>query len=233
MRSCSALELGDLQAMGFDLALTGFATTNSPRCSRTATPGLTDPDDVPGAAGRAGQRPRATSGCSAGIAWSAATAPIAATVAQGAERRRAASDGHRPALRRGLRPGLARRGRRQQATGRKLGKVRTTTGPTGARPGRCFPGDVAYVWHGALHASEVIAEPGGVRLRASARRSSGTRTGSCSAAATITGSTSRAGTRCAGQTATGPATASRPRSGRSRHARIATPATARRSRSSA
>ncbi len=27
--------------------------------------------------------------------------------------------------------------------------------PTGARPGTLFPGDVAYVWHGALHAATV------------------------------------------------------------------------------
>ena len=29
------------------------------------------------------------------------------------------------------------------------------TGPTGVRPGRCSPGEVAYVWHGALHAAKV------------------------------------------------------------------------------
>ena len=28
-------------------------------------------------------------------------------------------------------------------------------GPTGVRPGRCSPGEVAYVWHGALHAAKV------------------------------------------------------------------------------
>ena len=31
----------------------------------------------------------------------------------------------------------------------------TTSEPTGRRPGRCFPGNIAYVWHGALHATTV------------------------------------------------------------------------------
>ncbi len=57
-----------------------------------------------------------------------------------------------------------------------------------------FPGDVAYVWHGALHAA-TVAESLVAAASPSARRSSGPRSGWCSAAATITGSTNPAGTR--------------------------------------
>ena len=96
-----------------------------------------------------------------------------------------------------------------------------------------FPGEVAYVWHGALHATTVAESLDGLRLRDPSRRSSGRRSGWCSPAATITGSTSPAGTRCARRArATGPATASNRRSGRSRAAtRMPRRCTAPRSRS--
>ena len=41
------LELGELQAEGFDLALTGFDLGEFGALFATGTPGLTDPDDVP------------------------------------------------------------------------------------------------------------------------------------------------------------------------------------------
>jgi P27 family predicted phage terminase small subunit len=106
------------------------------------------------------------------------------------------------------------------ATGRGLGDEAHRQGAE-RRPGRlarglgAVPGDVAYVWHGALHATRWRrASP---RASTSARRSSGPRSGWCSAAATTTGSTSPAGTRC-GRGHQGPlerATASSRRSGRS------------------
>ena len=73
----------------------------------------------------------------------------------------------------------------------------TTTGPTGARPGRCFPAMSPTSGTVALHRGRRGGEPGRRRLRLSGRRSSGPRSGWSSAAATTTGSTSRAGTRCA------------------------------------
>ena len=58
-----------------------------------------------------------------------------------------------------------------------------------------FPGEVAYVWHGALHASTVadslLARDFEIRSQ-----SSGQRNGTCSGGGTTTGSTSPAGTRC-------------------------------------
>ena len=40
-----------------------------------------------------------------------------------------------------------------------------------------FPGDVAYVWHGALHATTVAESLAGVAASRSAPRSSGRRSG--------------------------------------------------------
>ena len=113
-------------------------------------------------------------------------------------------------------PAWRNRGRRSAPPAR-TGKVANDDRADWREAWALFPGEVAYVWHGALHARDGGREPGGLRLRASAPRSSGPRTASCSAAATTTGSTSPAGTRCA--RAAGPlaaATASRRRSGRSR-----------------
>src|SRR6056297_702274 len=76
-----------------------------------------------------------------------------------------------------------------------------------------FPGAVAYVWHGALHAGTVRAAWSPQASR-SAARSFGPRSGWCSAAGTTTGSTSPAGTP-SGAVGTGPATAPSRRSGRS------------------
>ncbi|KKK69424.1 hypothetical protein LCGC14_2934160, partial [marine sediment metagenome] len=95
-----AAELVDLEALGFDLDLTGFGVDEIEAlvASQAANEGLTDPDDVPppGATG--------ASGCS----WR----PVGAGASSGAVRRRhggdrcgagagrgqAAPDGHRPAL---------------------------------------------------------------------------------------------------------------------------------------
>ncbi|PZX36289.1 ParB-like nuclease family protein [Roseinatronobacter thiooxidans] len=97
-----------------------------------------------------------------------------------------------------------------------------------------FPSDVAYVWHGALHAA-TVADIWWPRASRSGHRSSGPRTGWCSAVAIITGSTNPAGMPCAPRArAIGRATASRPRCGRSPIAiRTRTPCTARRNLSNA
>ena len=42
-----ALELGELQGLGFDLALTGFSEDELAGLLSVGTAGLTDPDDVP------------------------------------------------------------------------------------------------------------------------------------------------------------------------------------------
>ena len=108
--------------------------------------------------------------------------------------------------RRQARPGAAGQGRerRPRRLARGLGAVSRATSPMSGTA-RCMPATVAE----SLEA---------LRLRDPRADHLGQGPAWCSAAATITGSTSRAGTRCAGRRATGPATASRPRSGRSRAA---------------
>src|SRR5690606_27716977 len=46
-RDLLALELGELDALGFDLALTGFGEEELAGLLNLGNPGLTDPDDVP------------------------------------------------------------------------------------------------------------------------------------------------------------------------------------------
>jgi len=41
-----------------------------------------------------------------------------------------------------------------------------TTAPTGAKPGRSYPGDVVYVWHAALRGGEGRGQPAGLCFRA-------------------------------------------------------------------
>ena len=98
-----------------------------------------------------------------------------------------------------------------------------------------FPGAVAYVWHGALHAGTVAESLAASGLRHPGADHLGEGAAGALAAATTTGSTSPAGTPSGGRRrAPGRATASRRRSGRSRPAtRTPRPCTARRSRSSA
>ena len=129
------IELGELQADGFDLALTGFdldeiaaflaePTSRAHRSRRRpARP------EVP--VSRVGRR----------LAARPPPPGLRRQHRRGhgrarAERRAAAPDGDRPALWRRVRSGLAqprRPGQRRSGSARS----RTTTGPTGARPGRC------------------------------------------------------------------------------------------------
>ena len=105
------VELADLQGMGTDLSLIGFGEDELASLLADGTEGLTDPDDVPEVpaepVSRAGDvvDPGPPPGglrrlhrCGGG--------------GQGAGRRGAAPDGHRPALWRRVRPGLAQPRRR-------------------------------------------------------------------------------------------------------------------------
>ena len=95
-----------------------------------------------------------------------------------------------------------------------------------------FPGAVAYVWHGALHAGTVAESlvACGFAIRSPDHLGEGA--AGALPRATTTGSTSHAGTRCEARR-TGRAIASRPRSGRCRAGtRMPPPCTARRSPSS-
>ena len=95
--------------------------------------------------------------------------------------REAAPDGHRPALRRRIRSGLARRcqqveGLERQARRQGWARSPTTTAPTGARPGRCSPATSPTSGTPACAAwsrHRAWSRP----ASRSARRSSGPRTG--------------------------------------------------------
>lgn len=100
------LELGDLQAEGFDLELTGFDPIEIAGFLTDLSAGLADPDDVP-------ELPE-TPVTRLGDVWVLGRHRLvcgdstdAATVGIGPQRHPAAPDGHRPALRRRLRPRLA------------------------------------------------------------------------------------------------------------------------------
>ena len=147
--------------------------TSSRRCV-AANAGLTDPDEVPEAPERPVTRP--------GDVWLLGRHRLvcgdctdAATWPRGARRRAAAPDGHRPALWRGVRPGLA-----QRAAGRgtkaRTGKVLNDDRADWREAWALFPGDVAYVWHGALHAATVAESLAACGFEHPRARSSGPRT---------------------------------------------------------
>ncbi|MBR0642927.1 site-specific DNA-methyltransferase [Plastoroseomonas hellenica] len=147
------LELGELDATGFDLALTGFDPGELAGFLAEPNEGLTDPDAVPDVpllpAARAGDLWRL------GGHWLAcgdSTAP---------ETVRRALAGVRPHLMVTDPPygveydpawrNKALEGSRTARTGKVLNDHRADWREAWA----LFPGDVAYVWHGALHASTV------------------------------------------------------------------------------
>ena len=149
------LELGDLQGDGFDLGADRLRRRRAEPAARRARRRGRQPRGRgrgPGDAGRPGQP--------AGRSLAARTAPAALRRLHGGDRRRAgarrgdpAADGQRSALRGGVRPELAQpgRGRQDPRTGKVLNDDRADWREAWA----LFPGDVAYVWHGALHATTV------------------------------------------------------------------------------
>ena len=133
-----ALEIGELQELGFDLDLIGFSADEIAALGVERHRG---PDRSGRGAGAAGG-----AGLDAGRSLAARPPPAAVRrqhvgggCREGARRRAAAPDGHRPALWRRLRSGLARRRRASSRTSSGSARSPTTTAPTGARPGRCSP----------------------------------------------------------------------------------------------
>ena len=148
------LELTELDALGFDLALTGFGGDELAGLMNTGNPGLTDPDDVPEVpeepVSRIGDvwllgRHRLVCGDST-------NADDVAACLHGVAPHLMVTDppygvSYDPSWRE--RAGLADRG--ALAKGTVLNDDRADWREAWA----LFPGDVAYVWHGALHAGEV------------------------------------------------------------------------------
>ena len=146
------IELGDLLAEGFDLSLTGFDDSELATLLTEPTGGLTDPDDIP--------EPPAEPASRAGDVWllgrhrlvcGDATDP--ATVAK-------ALAGVRPHLMvcdppYGVEYDPAWRNRAGLSTTQRTGTVENDHRADWREAWALFPGDVAYVWHGALHATTV------------------------------------------------------------------------------
>lgn len=143
-----ALEFGDLNSLGFDLSLTGFGEDEILALESLGTIGLTDPDKIP----QTPQHPVSRSG----DLWllgrhrllcgdSTAAADVA-TVLNGVTPHLLVSDppygvNYDPSWRERFAHG-------DLATGKVLNDDRADWREAWA----LFPGDVAYVWHGALHA---------------------------------------------------------------------------------
>ncbi|WPB83748.1 site-specific DNA-methyltransferase [Sediminicoccus rosea] len=147
------LELGELQFEGFDLGLTGFDSDEIASFLAEPTTGLTDPDEVP-------PLPK-TPVSRLGDVWvlgrhrlvcgDSTDADTVAAVLSGVRPHLMVTDppygvNYDPAWR-----NAALTGSQTQRTGKVLNDHRADWREAWA----LFPGDVAYVWHGALHATTV------------------------------------------------------------------------------
>ncbi len=152
-RDALALELGDLDALGFDLALTGFSGDELAGLLIDGNSGLTDPDDVP-------ELPQQPVSC-LGDVWvlgkhrlvcgDSTDAADVARALNGVSPHLMVTDppygvNYDPSWRTILAENPA-----ALAKGAVLNDDRADWREAWA----LFPGDVAYVWHGALHAGEV------------------------------------------------------------------------------
>jgi DNA modification methylase len=145
------LEVSELDGLGFDLGLIGFDA--SQLAAMTAKPGLTDPDEVP---------PEPVDPISVlGDRWllgrhrlicgDATNADDVAALLEGIKPHLMVTDppygvSYDPAWR--MRAGV-------NLNERKLGKVDNDDRADWREAWALFPGDVAYVWHGAVHAVTV------------------------------------------------------------------------------
>lgn len=159
-----ALELGDLESLGFDLALTGFGEEEIAALNERGTTGLTDPDAVPA--------PPATPASRPGDLWVLGKHRLICGDATNAADVARLLDGVSPHLLvtdppYGVNYDPAWRGKLHGSEGLATGKVTNDDRADWREAWALFPGDVAYVWHGALHASTVAAslEAAGFAIR--------------------------------------------------------------------
>ncbi len=146
------IELGDLQAEGFDLALTGFDPGEIAAFLLDPSAGLTDPDAVPEVPDTPVSRP--------GDVWLLG------------RHRLVCGDSTDPAVVEralaGVRPHLlvtdppygvaydpAWRNRAGLSATQRVGRVENDDRADWRAAWALFPGEVGYIWHGALHASTV------------------------------------------------------------------------------
>ena len=146
------LELAELQDLGFDLGLTGFDQDEIAGFLADPTAGLTDPDDIPPLPETPVTRP--------GDVWLLGRHRLACGDCTDPAVVAAVLGGVRPHLMVTDPPyGVAYdpewRNRAGVSTTRRTGKVENDDRADWREAWALFPGDVAYVWHGALHATTV------------------------------------------------------------------------------
>lgn len=147
------LEIADLQADGFDLALTGFSGDEIAAFLADGSEGLTDPDEIP--------EPPAVPVSQPGDLWvlgrhrlvcgSSTDAGTVARVLAGTKPLLMVTD---PPYGVEYDPGWRNEALKGSAT-QRTGKVLNDDRADWREAWALFPGDVAYVWHGALHATTV------------------------------------------------------------------------------
>ena len=146
------IELGDLQAAGFDLALTGFDLGEITSYLADPTTGLTDPDDIPAVPETPISR--------LGDIWLLGRHRLVCGDSTDPGVVERALAGVRPHLMvtdppYGVEYDPAWRNRAGLGTTQWVGKVENDDRADWREAWALFPGDVAYVWHGALHATTV------------------------------------------------------------------------------
>jgi DNA modification methylase len=146
------LELGALQAEGFDLGLIGFGEDELAALLTEPTGGLTDPDEVP--------EPPAVPASRAGDVWRLGRHRLACGDCTNPAVVEAVLAGVRPHLMvtdppYGVAYDPAWRNRAGVSTTKRTGAVENDHRADWREAWALFPGEVAYVWHGALHATTV------------------------------------------------------------------------------
>ena len=149
-----ALEIAELQEIGFDIDLIGFSIDEIAALGSHDNDGPDRSGRGAGAAGRSGLQ---AGRCLAARPASAAVRRqhVGRRREEGARRRAAAPDGHRPALWRRIRSGLAQATPGLKQNKQRLGKVANDDRADWREAWALFPGSVAYVWHAGRYASTV------------------------------------------------------------------------------
>ena len=150
-----AIELGDLAGLGFDLSLTGFGDDELASIMNTGNPGLTDPDEAPEVPIEPVSLP--------GDVWLLGKHRLVCGDSTNKDDVARALNGVTPHLMvtdppYGVSYDPAWRERLAVSGGNlATGAVRNDDRADWRAAWTLFPGDVAYVWHGALHAG-LVAE---------------------------------------------------------------------------
>jgi DNA modification methylase len=160
------IELEELQGFNFDVGLTGFSADEVAALMANRTSGLTDPDEAP--------EPPADPITQLGDVWILDRHRLVCGDSTTAESVALALNGVKPHLMAtdppyGVNYDAEWRARAgvNAAVGPAHGKVNNDDRADWTEVWMLFPGDVAYVWHGALHSAEVAQnlEAAGFQIR--------------------------------------------------------------------